>query len=220
MLIVDDQELVREGLIRILGSIDDVIIVGQCRDGSEVLEAIARHRPDVVVMDVRMREVDGTEATRRIRASREDAPPVLMLTTFGEDEVVAAALSAGAAGFILKDAPGEDLIRAVKVVAEGGVWLDPTVLPGVLATYRTAAAPRAAEAALAAELTDREREVLRLIGRGLANRRIAETLSITEATVKSHVGNILQKLQLPDRPAAIVYAFDHGLVAPGEQRGE
>lgn len=215
VLVVDDQELVRAGIARILGHAERITIAGERGDGEEVVDAVRELDPDVVLMDVRMKRVDGTEATRRLR-EMEGAPPVLILTTFGQDEVVAEALSAGAAGFILKDAPGEELIEAVETVAEGGAWLDQTVVPGVLATYRTAAAPRAAAADLVEELTDREREVLRLVGRGVSNQQIAEELFITEATVKSHVGNILSKLQLPDRPAAIVYAFDHGLVVPGE----
>lgn len=215
VLVVDDQELVRAGIGRILSNDDRIEIVGERADGAEVVAAVRDLEPDVVLMDVRMKEVDGTEATRRLRGS-DDAPPVLVLTTFGDDEVVASALSAGAAGFILKDAPGEELIEAVHTVAQGGAWVDRTVLPGVLATYRTAAAPRAAAAERIEELTDREREVLRLIGRGLPNQGIAEELVITEATVKTHVGNILSKLQVPDRAAAIVYAFDHGLVVPGE----
>lgn len=218
VLVVDDQELVRAGIARILGNDDAIDIVGERNDGSEVLEAVAELEPDVVLMDVRMKRLDGTEATRRLREV-EGAPPVLVLTTFGDDEVVASALSAGAAGFILKDAPGEELIAAVHTVAEGGAWVDHSVLPGVLATYRTAAAPRAAAAALVDELTDREREVLRLIGRGHSNQEIASELFITEATVKSHVGNILSKLELSDRAGAIVYAFDHGLVHPGDPGG-
>lgn len=214
VLVVDDQELVRAGIARILGNDEGIQIVGERSDGGEAAEAVAELSPDVVLMDVRMKDVDGTEATRRLRGS-DDAPPVLILTTFGDEEVVASALSAGASGFILKDAPGEELIDAVRTVAAGGAWVDRTVLPGVLATYRTAAAPRAAAAARVDELTDREREVLRHIGRGLSNQAIAEELVITEATVKTHVGNILSKLQLPDRAAAIVYAFDHGLVVPG-----
>lgn len=214
VLVVDDQELVRAGIARILGNDEGIQIVGERSDGGEVVDAVAELSPDVVLMDVRMKDVDGTEATRRLRGS-DDAPPVLILTTFGDEEVVASALSAGAAGFILKDAPGEELIEAVRTVAVGGAWVDRTVLPGVLATYRTAAAPRAAAAARVDELTDREREVLRHIGRGLSNQAIAEELVITEATIKTHVGNILSKLQLPDRAAAIVYAFDHGLVVPG-----
>jgi DNA-binding NarL/FixJ family response regulator len=166
-------------------------------------------------MDVRMKEVDGVEATRRLR-TRPDAPPVLVLTTFDDDEVLSGALRAGAAGFVLKDAPGEELIRSARSVAAGDAWLDPAVTERVLATYRSAA-PTSDDGAAAAridELTPRERDVLRLIGRGASNTEIAESLFVSEATVKSHIGHIFTKLDLRDRAAAIVFAFDHGLVAP------
>jgi len=214
VLLVDDQPLVRAGLTRILRSRDGFEIVGQCEDGQEALEAVAADRPDVVLMDVRMKRMDGAEATRRLRET-PDAPPVLVLTTFDDDDVVRAALSAGAAGFVLKDAPGEDIIRATRVVAEGGAWLDPNVTGRVLETYRSQALPRAEEAAKVEELTDREVDVLRLIARGSTNREIAGELFISEGTVKTHIGHILAKLGLRDRSAAIVFAFDHGLVGPG-----
>jgi DNA-binding NarL/FixJ family response regulator len=214
VLLVDDQQLVREGLRRILHPDEGFEIAGECGDGTEVTDAIARRRPDVVVMDVRMKDVDGVEATRRLR-EQPDAPPVLVLTTFDEDEVLSGALRAGAAGFVLKDAPGEELIRSVRRVAEGGAWLDPAVTGRVLATYRSVA-PACDDGAAEriAELTPRERDVLRLIGRGASNAEIAESLFVSEATVKSHIGHIFTKLDLRDRPAAIVFAFDHGLVAP------
>jgi DNA-binding NarL/FixJ family response regulator len=164
-------------------------------------------------MDIRMKDVDGTEATRRLRA-KVDAPPVLILTTFGEDEVVAAALSAGASGFILKDARGEDLIAAVRTVARGGAWLDPAIAGKVIEAYRLTGVPRAEQQARLAELTAREVDVLRLMGRGATNREISEGLFISEGTVKSHIGHIFTKLDLRDRAAAIVFAFDHGLVEP------
>jgi DNA-binding NarL/FixJ family response regulator len=214
VLLVDDQQLVREGLRRILHPEEGFEIAGECSDGAEVTDAVARHRPDVVVMDVRMKGVDGVEATRRLR-EQPDPPPVLVLTTFDDDEVLSGALRAGAAGFVLKDAPGEELIRSVRTVAEGGAWLDPTVTGRVLATYRSAA-PVGDDGAAEriAELTPRERDVLRLIGRGASNTEIAESLFVSEATVKSHIGHIFTKLDLRDRAAAIVFAFDHGLVAP------
>jgi DNA-binding NarL/FixJ family response regulator len=214
VLLVDDQQLVREGLRRILHPDEGFEIAGECTDGAEVAAAIARRRPDVVVMDVRMRDVDGVEATRRLR-EEPDAPPVLVLTTFDDDEVLSGALRAGAAGFVLKDAPGEELIRSVRTVAEGGAWLDSAVTGRVLATYRSATAVGDDGAAeRIAELTPRERDVLRLIGRGATNAEIAESLFVSEATVKSHIGHIFTKLDLRDRAAAIVFAFDHGLVAP------
>jgi DNA-binding NarL/FixJ family response regulator len=214
VLLVDDQQLVREGLRRILHTDEGFEVAGECSDGAEVAAAIEGRRPDVVVMDVRMRDVDGVEATRRLR-EKPDAPPVIVLTTFDDDEVLSGALRAGAAGFVLKDAPGEELIRSVRTVAEGGAWLDPAVTGRVLATYRSAT-PVGDDGAAEriAELTPRERDVLRLIGRGATNAEIAESLFVSEATVKSHIGHIFTKLDLRDRAAAIVFAFDHGLVAP------
>jgi DNA-binding NarL/FixJ family response regulator len=215
VLLVDDQPLVRAGLRLILGPEDGFEIVGECDDGTSALVAAGRLSPDVVVMDVRMRGMDGVEATRRLR-EQPDAPPVLILTTFDDDEILSAALRAGAAGFELKDAPAEELIRAVRVVARGDAHLDPTVTERVLAAYRRAA-PGQALASQIADLTPRELEVLRLIGRGATNDEIGAALVIGEATVKTHVGRIFDKLGLRDRAAAIVFAFDHGLVRPGSE---
>ena len=219
VLLVDDQPLARAGLRMILAPEDCFEVVGECGDGAAALATVAALRrgpgggPDVVLMDVRMRGMDGVEATRRLRGE-PDGPPVLILTTFDDDEILSAALRAGAAGFLLKDAPAEDLIRAARTVAEGGAWLDPAVTGRVLAAYRTGAPARAEGAAELAALTPREREVLRLIGRGATNQEIADALFIGEPTVKSHVGHILDKLALRDRAAAIVFAFDHDLVQP------
>lgn len=215
VLVVDDQELVRAGLAKLLDYEPDIRIVGECSDGDEVVEAVRRRRPHVVLMDVRMKRVDGAEATGRLRVELDDPPPVLVLTTFGEDEVVAAALGAGAQGFVLKDTPVDDLAGAIRCVAGGGAWLDPQVTPAVLATYRASGLPRAARARQLEQLTDREREVLARMGRGRTNHEIAAELFITEATVKTHVGNVLAKLGARDRAAAIVLAFDHGVVHPG-----
>jgi DNA-binding NarL/FixJ family response regulator len=212
VLLVDDQPLARAGLRIILGPADGFGVVGECGDGHAALAAVARRRPDVVLMDVRMKGMDGVEATRRLRAL-PNSPPVLILTTFDDDEVLSAALRAGAAGFALKEAPAEDLIRATRAVAQGDAWLDPAVTGRVLATYR-AGAPSAADAARLADLTARELEVLRLMGRGATNQEITDQLVISEATVKTHIGHILAKLELRDRAAAIVFAFDHGLVRP------
>ena len=214
VVLVDDQQLVRAGLARILGPEEDMEIVAECADGSEVEAAVAETHPDIVVMDMRMKNVDGTDATRRVRA-HADGPPVLTLTTFDDDEVVAASLAAGASGFILKDARGEDLIAAVRAVANGGAWLDPAIAGKVIEAYRSTGIPRAQQQAKLAELTDREMDVLRLIGRGTSNTEIAEQLFISEGTVKSHIGHIFTKLDLRDRAAAIVFAFDHSLVEPG-----
>ncbi len=211
VLLVDDQPLVRAGLRLILEPEDEITIVGECEDGDEVVDAVARSRPDVVVMDVRMRRMDGAEATRRLRAVA-DSPPVLVLTTFDDDETVAAALGAGAAGFILKDAPGEEIVRATTTVAGGGSWLDPQVVGQVLDTYRRVAGRHGATGTKSALLTGRERDVLREVGQGATNAEVAAALFISEATVKTHLGNILAKLDLRDRAAAIVFAHTHGFV--------
>jgi DNA-binding NarL/FixJ family response regulator len=213
VLLVDDQPLVRSGLRMILCPEEGFLIVGECADGAEVVDAVQRHRPDVVVMDVRMKQVDGAEATRRLRAL-PGSPPVLILTTFKDDEVLSAALRAGAAGFLLKDAPGEEILRATRLVATGEAYLDPAVTARVLAAYRTSAGLDVAAQQRLRELTERELEVLRLIGRGASNAEIAEQLVIGEGTVKTHIGRIFDKLELRDRSAAIVFAFDHGLVQP------
>ncbi|HEX5256364.1 MAG TPA: response regulator transcription factor [Mycobacterium sp.] len=208
VLLVDDQDLVRSGLRRILRRKDGFAIVAECADGDEVPAAVAEHRPDVVVMDLRMRRVDGIEATRRLCGK----PPVLALTTFNEDELLSGALRAGAAGFVLKDSSAEELIRAVRAVARGDSYLDPAVTSRVLTTYRKAApGPRGTAIG---ELTTRELDVLTLIGQGLSNTEIADKLCISGVTVKSHVGRIFGKLDLRDRAAAIVYAYDNGIVAP------
>lgn len=212
VLIVDDQELVRAGLRGIVHVRYGFDIVGECADGAEVATAVAEHRPDVVVMDVRMPGVDGVQATRLLRAD-PTAPPVLVLTTFDDDEVLAGALRAGASGFLLKGVPAEDLQRVVHTVAQGGAWLDPAVTARVLSTYRSAPVRGAVQGALA-ELTAREREVLAMIGQGMTNTEIAVDLVLSEGTVKSHVNRVFTKLHLRDRAAAVVFAFDSGLVTP------
>jgi DNA-binding NarL/FixJ family response regulator len=213
VLLVDDQPLARAGLRMILCPEEGFEVVGECGDGTEVPGAVRATRPDVVVMDVRMPGLDGAEATRRLRLDPA-APPVLILTTFGDDEVLSAALRAGAAGFLLKDAPGEEILRAARLVAAGDAYLDPAVTARVLETYRAVGRGRPTASARLGELTGREAEVLRLIGRGLSNEEIAAALVIGEGTVKTHVGRIFDKLELRDRAAAIVFAFDHGLVRP------
>jgi DNA-binding NarL/FixJ family response regulator len=213
VIVVDDQELVRSGLRRILRRRDGMEIVAECADGSEVVAALEANPADVVVMDLRMRQVDGITATGLVRAL-PSAPPVLVLTTFDEDELVSGALRAGAAGFILKDSPAEELVMAVRSVALGDAWLDPAITGRVLATYRAAAAPSSSGAEVS-ELTERELEVLRGLASGWTNSEIAERLVISELTVKSHIGRIFAKLDLRDRAAAIVFAYDHGIVEPG-----
>ncbi|MDX6658006.1 MAG: hypothetical protein QOH62_2799 [Solirubrobacteraceae bacterium] len=210
VLLVDDQELVRAGLRGILRASFGFEIVGECAHGNDVLTAVRSVHPDVVLMDVRMPVVDGVSATQRLTAEH-DAPPVLALTTFDDDDALAGMLRAGAAGFVLKGIAADELQRAVRVVAEGGAWLDPIVTGRVLTVYRTMrpAAPRRDGAAAA--LTAREREVLALIGRGRTNDEIAQQLVVSPLTVKTHVNHIFSKLDLRNRAAAIVFAFDHGL---------
>ncbi len=215
VLLVDDQQLVRLGLARILRPAAGFEIVGESSDGAEALTAVDLVHPDVVLMDIRMKGMDGIEATRRLTARPGSPPPVLVLTTFDDDDVLRPALAAGAAGFILKDAPGEDIRRATRVVAEGGAWLDPAVTPRVLATYRAAGLPRAEALARIEQLTEREVDVLRLVAAGATNQEIADRLIIGEATVKTHFGRILGKLELRDRPAAIIFAYEHGLTVGG-----
>jgi DNA-binding NarL/FixJ family response regulator len=212
-LLVDDQDLVRAGLRQILAPYHGFEVVGEAGDGAAALAFLARTRPDLVVMDIRMRGVDGIDATRQIVAMI-DPPPVLVLTTFGEDEILSAALRAGASGFQLKDAPGEDLVAAARAVAGGQGWLDPAVTGRVLASYRAGAPSQEMVTQDLAMLTAREVEVLRLVGRGETNAEIAGSLYIGEGTVKTHIGHLFTKLGLRDRAAAVVFAFDHGLVVP------
>ena len=216
VLLVDDQELVRTGLRGILRARFGFEIVGELESGVGVVEAVAELEPDVVVMDVRMPGVDGVTATRLLREA-DAATPVLVLTTFEDEEILAGALRAGAAGFLLKGVPAEDLQRAVRGVAGGESWLDPAVTGRVLSAYRDGPTPMlpVPEADL---LTPREREVLALIGQGLSNTEIATKLTLGEGTVKTHIGHIFTKLDLRDRAAAVVFAFDHGLVQPGRGR--
>jgi DNA-binding NarL/FixJ family response regulator len=212
VLIVDDQDLVRAGLRGILRSRFGFEIAGECSDGAMVPAAVAAHRPDIVLMDIRMPVVDGVAATEALRRSPA-SPPVLVLTTFDDDEVLAGALRAGASGFVLKGVPAEDLQRAVRTVAQGGAWLDPAVTGRVLTTYRSAPV-RAAGATELNALTARERDVLALIGAGSSNAEIAAELVLGEGTVKTHVNHLFAKLHLRDRAAAVVFAFDSGLVRP------
>ena len=212
--LVDDQVIVRAGLARILSPADGFAVVAECADGQEAVDELPAVRPDVVLMDIRMPRLDGIAATARLR-SEEDPLPVLVLTTFGEDEVLWGAIEAGAAGFVLKDSSAEDLIAAVRAVAGGGAWFDPGVAPRLLERYRRVVAPATRDAARLELLTEREHDVLRLMARGATNAEIAATLYLAEATVKSHVGSIFTKLGVRDRAAAIVFAYDHGVVTPG-----
>ncbi len=223
VLLVDDQELVRTGLRGILRSQFGFDVVGECGDGGEVTAAVEATAPDVVLMDVRMPFVDGVQATLQLKR-HESSPPILALTTFDDDQALAGMLRAGASGFVLKGVPAEDLQRAVRVVAEGGAWLDPAVTARVLAIYRTAAPPAASQTDPGKDLdalTSRELEVLALIGRGKTNSEIAAELFVSEGTVKTHINHLFTKLRLRDRAAAVVFAFDHGIdqrPRPGTRR--
>jgi DNA-binding NarL/FixJ family response regulator len=212
--LVDDQAMVRDGLARILSATDGFEVVAECADGRQAVEELPAVRPDVILMDIRMPRLDGIAATTQLRATSDPAP-VLVLTTFGEDEVLWGAIEAGAAGFVVKDSSAEDLITAVRAVAEGGAWFDSAVAPRVLDRYREVVAPANRDAARLELLTNREHDVLRLMARGATNAEIAARLYVAEATVKSHVGSIFMKLDTRDRAAAIVFAYDHGVVSPG-----
>lgn len=210
IVLADDQAMVRSGLALVLGSEPGFAVVAQCEDGRGVPATVREHSPDLVLLDVRMPHVDGPEATRRLRA-QPGAPPVLALTTFDDDEVLWAALDAGAAGFVLKGSPAEVLVQAVRAVVAGGAWVDPRVLPRVLARARGHRPASAAGARALGRLTPRETDVLRAVCRGASNGEIAAALRMGERTVKSHVSAILAKLGARDRAGAIVAAHDAGL---------
>ncbi|MCU1365385.1 MAG: LuxR family transcriptional regulator [Ilumatobacteraceae bacterium] len=211
LLIADDQALVRAGLRLIVESEPDCTVVGEAADGEAAIRAVAECRPDVVMMDVRMPGVDGIEATRRLNTASDSAPPVLVLTTFEDDAVLWGAIDAGAAGFVLKDTPADDLIKAIRATAGGGSWLDPRVTPRVLARVR---AQVPSTPAPVIDLSARELEVLRLMAAGSTNGEIAARLYLAERTVKSHIGSIFTKLGARDRTAAILFAFRSGVIDP------
>ncbi|MEV0278974.1 response regulator transcription factor [Streptomyces sp. NPDC050610] len=238
VIIVDDQAMVRAGFAALLAAQPDIDVVGDAADGLQGIELSRRTRPDVVLMDVRMPGTDGLEAARQILAEAEaeagaevepvaDAeagpgachrPKVLMLTTFDVDDYVYEALRAGASGFLLKDAPPADLISAVRVVAGGEALLAPSVTRRLIEEFaRQRPAPRRTPVPRPPELTPRETEVLGLIARGLSNQEIAGTLFLAEQTVKTHIGRVLAKLQLRDRAQAVIFAYESGLVTPGER---
>ncbi|MEU4896670.1 response regulator transcription factor [Streptomyces sp. NPDC044780] len=222
VIIVDDQAMVRAGFAALLAAQSDIDVVGEAPDGREGVEVSRRTHPDVVLMDVRMPEMDGLTAAHQLLDPPRGVthrPKVLMLTTFDVDDYVYEALRAGASGFLLKDAPPADLISAVRVVAAGEALLAPSVTRRLIADFarRRPAPRRDGRAVRRGRLTPRETEVLELIARGLSNQEIAESLVLAEQTVKTHVGRVLAKLALRDRAQAVIFAYESGLVTPGSQ---
>jgi DNA-binding NarL/FixJ family response regulator len=216
VVIADDQGLVRAGFAKLLEGEPDIAVVGQAADGLEAVDVTRRTRPHVVLMDVRMPNLDGLEATRRLLRDDPNAVRVVILTTFDLDEYVYEALRAGASGFLLKDAPPDQLVAAIRTVAGGDALIAPSVTRRLIAEFaRRPVAASAGDGPLA-DLTPRELEVLRLVARGLNNAEIASELIVGDATVKTHVGNVLMKLAVRDRVQAVVVAYESGLVQPGE----
>lgn len=214
VLIADDQALLRAGFHKILAADTSIEVVGDASDGLEAVERTRRLRPDVVLMDIRMPNLDGIEATRRLLAD-EHATRVLILTTFGLDHYVYDALRAGASGFLLKDAPPEDLIAAVHVVARGNALLDPAITRAVIKEFARRPPTRGDLVSRLDELTPRVREVMELLGQGASNAEIAQALVVSEGTAKTHVASVLTKLGLRDRIQCVVYAYESGLVEAG-----
>lgn len=220
VVVVDDDVPTRIGLRTILDAEPDITVVGEADDGLEACALMATTTPDVVLMDVRMRNLDGLEATRRITAgtsAESSTPRVIVLTTFDDDEYVFRALQAGASGFMLKRARAEELVDAVRLVASGDGLLTPELTRQIVARFATGAREQTGRAALVSRLTEREREVLVLIARGLSNREIATDLTVGIETVKTHVKRILMKLDLRDRAQAVAVAYEAGVVVPGQE---
>lgn len=215
VVLADDQPLVRAGFRMILEAEDDIDVAGEAGDGEEAVAVTRQLQPDVVLMDIQMPRVDGLEATRRIAQDASTDSRILILTTFERDDYVFEALRAGASGFMLKNAAPEDLVRAVRVVATGDALLDPAITRRVIQDYAQRAAPRKNDARLA-RLTERELQVLRLLATGKSNAELAAHLYLGEGTVKTHVSHLLGKLGLRDRVQAVVFAYETGLVEPGE----
>jgi DNA-binding NarL/FixJ family response regulator len=216
VLIADDQALVRAGFRMVLEAEDDIVVVGEAANGEQAVHGAQRLAPDVVLMDIRMPELDGIAATRRIAGGGKGAPRVLILTTFDLDEYVYDALGAGASGFLLKDSPPEQLVTAIRVVAGGEALLAPSVTSRLIEQFARTRAGALADPAGLDELTARELEVFRLVARGLSNAEIAAELVVGETTVKTHVARMLAKLGLRDRVQAVVLAYESGLVSPGD----
>ena len=221
VLIADDQALVRAGFRMVLEVEDDITVVGEAANGEQAVHSAQRLKPDVVLMDIRMPELDGIAATRQI-AGADHGPAgsrsrVLILTTFDLDEYVYDALGAGASGFLLKDSPPEQLVTAIRVVARGESLLAPSVTSRLIEQFARTRAPHREPAPALDELTSRELEVFTLIARGLSNAEIAEALVVSDSTVKTHVARLLAKLGLRDRVQAVVLAYESGLVSPGDK---
>ncbi|MBL7497155.1 response regulator transcription factor [Frankia sp. CNm7] len=216
VVVVDDQALVRGGLSMVLRVHSDIEVVAEAGDGHEAIEAARRHRPDVILMDIRMPRMDGLEATSRILAEADWAVRVLILTTFDPDEYVYRALRAGASAFVLKDIPADRLAEAVRTVADGGALLAPSVTRRLIGQFAARGTAGSAAARRLARLTDRERDVVAAVARGASNSEIAQELFIGPATVKSHVSSILTKLGLRDRAQVVVFAYESGLVKAGD----
>jgi DNA-binding NarL/FixJ family response regulator len=216
VLLVDDQTLVRAGFRAILEIQDDIDVVGEAGDGAEAIERARELQPDVVLMDIRMPGLDGIEATRRLLANANEAPRVLMLTTFDLNEYLYEAMKAGASGFLLKDAPRDQLVSAVRTIASGDALIAPSLLRRLVEDFVRRPAPGSRTPTELSDLTERELEVLKLIARGLSNAEIATTLFLSEATVRTHLRHILLKLNLRDRVQAVVLAYESGLVQAGE----
>jgi DNA-binding NarL/FixJ family response regulator len=222
VLLVDDQALIRAGFRMILDAEEDMDVVGECADGTQAVDSVRRLAPDVVLMDIRMPEMDGIEATRQIAGGGGEGgvPRVLMLSTFDLDEYVYDALRAGASGFLLKDVPAEQLVEGIRVIAQGDALLAPSVTKRLINEFsRSGAAQRSAPASLE-DLTPRELEVFKLIARGMSNAEIAAELVVSETTVKTHVARVLMKLGVRDRVQAVVLAYESGVVAPGVTSSE
>jgi DNA-binding NarL/FixJ family response regulator len=216
VLIADDQALVRSGFRKLLEAETDIEVVAEAADGVEAIEKARLHRPHVVLMDIRMPRLDGLQATAAILALTAPPPRVVVLTTYDLDEYIFDALKAGASGFLLKDSPPDELISAIHVVASGEALLAPAVTRRLIEAFVSAPQVSADAKRQLADLTPREKEVLHLVARGLSNAEVAADLHLGEATVKSHVSNVLMKLDLRDRVQAVVLAYESGLVKPGE----